>query len=46
MCEMNAGHDLLTPESVACNMEPRDSLKGRVITAHSYSSAAASGTVS
>lgn len=21
MCEMNAGHDLLTPESVACNME-------------------------
>lgn len=43
MCEMNAGHDLLTPESVACNVETQDSLKGRVITAHSYLSSAASG---
>lgn len=34
MCEMNAGHDLLTPESVACNVETQDGLKGRVITAH------------
>lgn len=42
MCEMNAGHDLLTPQSVAYNMETQDSLKGRVITAHSYSSSAAS----
>lgn len=46
MCEMNAGHDFITPESVACNTETGDSLKGRVITAHSYSSSAASGTVS
>lgn len=43
MCEMNAGHDLLTPESAAYNMETQDSLKGRVIAAHSYSSSAASG---
>lgn len=43
MCEMNAGHDLLTPEGVACNLETQDSLKGRAITAHSYSSSAASG---
>lgn len=43
MCEMNAGHDLLTSESVAYNMETQDSLKGRVIAAHSYSSPAASG---
>lgn len=43
MREMNAGHDLLTPESVACNVETQDSLKGRGMTAHSYSSSAASG---
>lgn len=43
MCEMNAGHDLLASESVAYNMETQDSLKGRVIAAHSYSSSAASG---
>ena len=44
MWEMNTVHDLLTPESVAYNVETQDSLKGRVIAAHSYSSSAASGT--
>lgn len=33
MCEMNAGHDLLTPESVACNVETQTRLKGTAITA-------------
>lgn len=46
MCEMNTVHDLLTPESVACNVKTQDSLKGRVITAHSYSSSLSLGTVS